>query len=597
MIDPLQEKDLLHEPSFDETTRMAATLMNAPMAAISLLGKTCQWFKAEVGLNVDSTPIEQAFCRYTAASREVLLVPDARLDPRFVDNPLVTSGTIRSYAGAPLLLHDGSAIGALCVLDTKPRDFGEREVELLRVLAAQVISQLQLEALLERQAEAISDLEHVRHELKFQASHDPLTQLLNRRGLEAELDLLLAQGSAGRNDAAASYGSLIFIDLDGFKQINDQLGHKAGDAVLEEIGKRFKQNCPKQAVIARLGGDEFVVAVVHGFQDRPAESLVSTLVQAVAEPMMVAGARVAVTASAGLACAPVTSLRAADLIDSADRAMYTAKKRGGGQAAAWQNTAHAVTPTTPSCVRFVRDALRAERIEMAFQPVVDLFTGQVLRREALVRWHGGELTEITPSAFVAAAEHSGNIKKLGRIALSQACTAAAEWQRIEPGVGVAVNVSALQIDEQLVIDVSRALSHQALDPRLLTLELTETSQLDRSNTAIKVLNDLASIGVRLSLDDFGTGSSSMAMLCELPFVEAKIDRRFCASVNDRLMAVVGAAIDLSHSLGLTVVAEGIETVSVRNELIKLGCDAGQGFFYSQPEFLTPGPVVGAAVLA
>lgn len=585
MTDLLVYEDLLHQPSFDETAQAAAALLNTPMAAISLLGKECQWFKAEVGLNRQSTPIEHAFCRYTAASNRVMIVADATRDDRFADNPLVTSGTIRSYAGAPLRLTDGSVIGALCVLDTAPRDFDAGDAELLEVLARQVVGQLQLEALIDQQADTIADLEATRTQLKFEAGHDSLTRLLNRRGLETTLNQMIDDMTSASGTATESYVSIIFVDLDGFKQINDQYGHQVGDQVLVEVAKRMTMTCPGEAVMARFGGDEFLVAMVHDATSGVSKACLESLVAAIAEPMILDAMTVKLSASAGLACEPVSALGAADVIDRADRAMYFAKKHGRGQTRIWSATEAIATFSHPAesglTEDCVVDVLCQDRVRMAFQPVVDLVSGRLLRREALVRWLAQPST-ISPSVFIAAAEEWGHIKQLGRIALSQSCEAAASWQSTAPGVGVAVNISALQVDDEFFDNVIETLALSALDPELLTLELTETSLFDRSAPSVEVLAALADFGIRISLDDFGTGYSSMSMLCDLPIAETKIDRRFCSSLDERLMAVAKATIELSHSLGISVVAEGIESTEVRDHLVELGCDAGQGFLFGHP---------------
>lgn len=583
MHDPLRGRDVLNQPSFEDSVRMAATLASTPMAAISLLGKKCQWFKAEVGLHVDSTPIEQAFCRYTVLGPEVMVVPDATLDARFRDNPLVTSGTIRAYAGAPLVLHDGTPVGALCVIDTEPREFTAVETQLLEVLARQVVVQLQLEALIDRQAGTISDLEDLRRELDFQVNHDPLTGLLNRRGLTDALKLLLGASQAhprGGGDAAVS---LIFIDLDDFKMINDEHGHQFGDEVLALIARRLSGRSPVEAVLARIGGDEFVVGMLHPSGKAPSGDYLEWLREMLAEPACIDGVRVELRASAGVATEVTAEASASSLLEQADRAMYVAKQRTKSPNPEWSSTRAAALAHGRSVRSLVRQVLDTRRVSMAFQPIVDLGSHTLLRREALVRWQALPTdVDTSPGAFVAAAERSGQINRLGRVVLDRSCMAAAAWQAAEPGVGVSVNVSPRQIRREFVEEVSASLSEHGLPPRLLTLELTENSMLERSDTALCVLEALKRIGVRISVDDFGSGYSSMSMLCDLPVAEVKVDRQFCSASDGPLMAITEAAITLGHSLGLCVVAEGIETDEVLQRLTDLGCDAGQGFFLGRP---------------
>jgi len=557
------------------------------MAAISLLGKKCQWFKAEVGLDLSSTPIEYAFCRYAVASGEPLIVEDATLDERFVENPLVTAHPrIRAYAGAPLLLDDGSAIGTVCVLDTKSRAFSKHEIDGLSVLARQVVLQLQVESLIERQVHNVTGLKKLRRELNDLASTDVLAGLFNRRGFVRELDGFLGGRRArATKRPSAKPTTLLCIDIDDFKAVNDLHGHDIGDRVLSLLGTRIREALGSDDFAARIGTDIFAVAMA----DEDAVSSTARLekfLALVSQPVAVSGALVHLAVSAGYTGVEADAGGAAALLDRTDRAIGRAKELGGAQLCEWSREISEVLHHDRSLRAFVRSTLRSDDVCVFFQPVIDLQSGRLVRREALLRWSSIGPSGTNPASFVATAEAIGLIKEVGRLVLEQSCRALARWSTTEPGVGVAVNVSPLQIDTDLVDDVAAALRSHRLDPSLLTLEITENALFDRSVGGVAVLQDLHQMGVRISIDDFGSGYSSMSMLCDLPIDEVKIDRQFCSGNDPQLMMVAGAAIDLGHSLGLQVVAEGIETLEVLDSLINLGCEAGQGFLFGKPSPLT-----------
>lgn len=558
------------------------------MAAISLLGKKCQWFKAEVGLNLSSTPVEYAFCRYAVASGEPLIVEDARADDRFAENPLVTADPlIRSYAGAPLLLQDGSAIGTVCVLDRVARGFDAHEIELLSVLARQVVVQLQLESLIERQTRNVAGLQKLRTELDAVASCDVLTGLFNRRGFVRELEGVLGRGGRSSRRRRSKPEVLVSVDIDDFKAVNDLHGHETGDRVLAVLGQRISDALSDDEFAARVGTDNFVLALTASTAGG-AETRSHEFLDMMSEPVVVNGASIQLVASVGHTAVSSNGGGAATALDRADRAVRRAKNLGGAQLCQWTSSINDVFDHDRSVRAFVRSTLRSNDVCVYFQPVIDLKTGRLVRREALLRWTSVAPSGTDPGAFIAAAENMGVIKEVGRLVLQQSCAAARQWSTDDSGVGVAVNVSPRQIDSDLITDVSSALTTYRLDPTLLTLEITESSLFDRSVGGMEVLQELHEMGVRISIDDFGSGYSSMSMLCRLPIDEVKIDRQFCSGTNPQLMVVVGAAVDLGHSLGLQVVAEGIETLEVLDSLIDLGCEAGQGFLLGKPSPLALG---------
>lgn len=573
----------LEDPSFDESVQLAIELTGWPMAAVTLLDEHVQRFKASIGLDIDSTPIEHAFCRYTVRSDSVMVVPDASSDMRFSANPLVTENPgIQAYAGAPLILADGTRVGAMCVLDTAPRELPERQQAQLALLARLVVGQLQLETLIAAQSQHIDELKIARNKLRHEASHDHLTGILNRRGLIHKLDRALASNHPSSIGSPPAAISVLFIDLDNFKMVNDTLGHEVGDQVLVEFARRLRAHLGERDLAGRIGGDEFVAALYESPSEH-VDEVVEKLLQWLEQPILIGGEEIVPRASAGLATVNPTDRRALDLIDRADRAMYTVKQKGGGRPSMWSERLQARRQNDERSQRaFVRSSLLDRSIIAHYQPVCDLSTGELIRMEALLRWDCAAPAGTTPTEFIAAAESSGLITDVGTEMMMQACLAAARWAPVAPGVGVSVNVSPLQVSFDLPGAIRHALATAELAPDLLTIEITESTGLEGNNAAASVLDEIHATGVRISLDDFGTGYASMSTLYDLPFDELKIDRKFCSVPDEDRLAIVTAALALGHSLGLQVVAEGIEDQVMLEELADLGCEAGQGYLLGRP---------------
>lgn len=317
------------EPGFDETVRLTAELLDFPIAAISILGQEEQIFKAQIGLPMNRTPIEHAFCSHTVDQNDGLVVEDTTRDHRFNTNPFVTGDLgIRAYAGAPLVMPDGRRVGALFVLDRIPRTISAAKLNTLHLLSRQVVIQMQLEEMIARQAKDILDLQLARSELTYLATHDPLTTLLNRRGILDHLTRLVTPADESVPPVDAT---LFFIDLDGFKAVNDTYGHDCGDRVLAAVARRIRNHLPASARAGRLGGDEFV-AVVHGNDPEHAKSMAASLVDVIRQPLGRDDRAIAITTSIGVALSDGTT-GASGLMTMADRAMYRAKQTGGSSMA------------------------------------------------------------------------------------------------------------------------------------------------------------------------------------------------------------------------------------------------------------------------
>lgn len=434
----------------------------------------------------------------------------------------------------------------------------------------------------------------------FQSLHDQLTGLPNRAFLMERLRTL------GDENAALS---LLFIDLDRFKEVNDRFGHEAGDQVLAEFGRRLRSLFADDDLVVRLGGDEFAVLT-----DRlPDHSSVGELAEKVVER---AGAPFTVTVSDGLGFTGEQLVRIgasvgvafndgefaspADLRPSgigelilkrADLAMYQAKMSGRGGIGYFAPALVAdrdASRAMRDLERRLRAAIGTPDLSLHYQPVVDLLSGRIVGTEALARWTDAELGSVPPDRFVAAAESSGAIIDLGRWVLEAACAEAASWPSAPgtTGATVAVNLSAVQLaDPGIVADVTSALNRSGLDPRRLCLEITETAAIGDLREATARLRALRELGVQLALDDFGTGHSSLTMLRTLPLHIVKVDRSFTQRVDSDAQdaLLVRLVIDTAHSLGLRVCVEGVETEAQARQLAAMGADSAQGWYFGRPE--------------
>jgi diguanylate cyclase (GGDEF)-like protein len=409
-----------------------------------------------------------------------------------------------------------------------------------------------------------------------------LTGLPNRVMLIERLTELLARSGRLRVDAAT-----LFVDLDMFKVINDSLGHAAGDEVLEQVACRFRAAVRPEDFVARFGGDEFVVLSeqVGGVDGavRIAERLASTL-QA---PFSAAGASVVVTASIGIAHADDALMDAETLIRNADVAMYRAKELGRDGYVLFEDLLYQRVAHRLSLEQELRQALTDDLIEVWFQPQVRLSDGVIVGVEALARWPRTPDDSISPERFIPVAEETGLIVTLGRDVLARACRQAAEWRR-EPALrnlGVTVNVSARQLTDAGLCDtVIDLLAEHGLDPSALCLEVTESALVRDLDRAVLALDKLHGIGVRLAIDDFGTGYATLEHVRSFSMAdELKIDQSFVADLERDLpqdRAIVSASVVLAHALGMSTVAEGVETRRQLAVLTDLGCDLAQGYLFS-----------------
>ncbi|MUK01975.1 EAL domain-containing protein [Vibrio cholerae] len=413
-------------------------------------------------------------------------------------------------------------------------------------------------------------------EANRQARTDELTGLPNRRALYADVPGRLT--AEGRRRSA-----VLLLDLDKFKEINDGLGHEVGDVLLVQVAERLSDQLRPADLLARMGGDEFVIHLDHAGQVE-AEAVALKLRTALAEPFDLGHITVHVNASIGISCYPEQGGTLGLLLRKADMAMYAAKSMRSGHSVYTQDSDDGL-PYGVHSVQALNEALVLDQLVLHFQPKIDLATGEVRGVEALVRWEHPELGLLQPDDFLQRFQEAGLLPALTNVVLSRALDQAAEWARLERPLTVAVNLAAGSImDSSLPEQVAAMTAVRGLPPSVLVLEITEDVLVSERDRAIRTLTELREMGVRIAIDDFGKGYSSLSYLRNLPIDELKLDKSFILTMMDdaRATALVVSTIDLAHSLGLEMTAEGVEDTRAYQALSDYGCDLAQGFLMSHP---------------
>lgn len=441
----------------------------------------------------------------------------------------------------------------------------------------------------------ISDRKRVEEELIHQAYYDSLTGLPNRAFFMERL----REATTEAETHADRFCAVLFIDLDRFKRVNDSLGHAVGDMLLIAIAFRLERCLDPQNIIARLGGDHYVILLNNIRTLEDATAVAEKIHDQLKPPFTFEGHEVFITASIGIAMSAIDYEVSADLLRNADIAMYRAKAAGKARHAVFDRAMYDRAVQLLQLENDLRrelhevESLHDTSFRLAYQPIVSLDDGQIVGFEALVRWHHPERGFISPGEFIPLAEETGTIVPLGSLVLREACRQLVEWQarfqRISqtPKLKMSVNLSGKQfLQPQLVEQIEAVLEETGLDPACLKLEITESVLVEDTQTAIKTLLDLKQRQIHLSLDDFGTGYSSLSHLAQFPIDTLKIDKSFVSSIGmkDKNLQIVSAIVTLAHALGMDVTAEGIETPQQLAQLKTLGCNDGQGYFFSKPVY-------------
>jgi len=425
-------------------------------------------------------------------------------------------------------------------------------------------------------------LRRANRQLHYLGTHDALTNLPNRQQLSLRIAQAIAECSRRESPFA-----VLFIDLDGFKSINDSLGHSVGDDLLKACAERLRQDVPPTAMVARLGGDEFVIVVEHVAEPSSAEALANGVLRRLSEEIDVNGLPLRVSASVGVAFYPRDGSNAGELLHSADAAMYVAKQSGRNTFRVFEPQMNHTTLKSLILQRDLHRALTGGELSVSFQPKFSVASQSVTGVEALIRWRHPELGEIPPLEFIPIAERSGLIVGIGDWVVREVCSNIALWDAQGlPPVCVAVNLSPIQFNVQdLVARIDTLIGAAGVDPRRLMFEITETTAMQNIEKTSRTIEALQSRGYTVAVDDFGTGYSSLAYLQRFRFDQIKVDGSFMRDLvagGERGSALLSAVMTLARALQIEVVAEGVETESQFLTLRELACDQMQGFLLSRP---------------
>lgn len=599
--------DPQHElPSLDPVVRIASRMFNMPVAVINMIGSDHVFFAASVGVGEVDMRRDVSFCAHAITQSDVMVVPDATLDDRFHDNPLVSGDAhVRFYAGVPLLSPEGHPLGVLCVIDTEPHgDFSSDDSDRLRELARMAADRLELrrvevsaertraEAAMhaaEQEASAVlaaaatqpADMEMARkrenEDLRKLTSFDPLTGLANRGIFYRRVEEVLLHPSSA---------AILMVDLDGFKDINDTMGHAVGDVILRELAARLDRTVGPCDTVARLGGDEFAILQPNVMDLKQATELAQTVLARIAEPISVQGQELRLTASCGVALAPLHAHEALELVGNADLALVKAKSIGRGRIFVFVPNLRLEAVARRLYGMELHRAVANGEFLLFYQPQINLASGELTGAEALLRWRHPQLGLLAPGVFLPSLEGGPLAATVGSWVLDEACSQAAFWRRSgAQDFRIGVNLFDVQFRVgDLAVEVMETLARHGLPPEALELEITENIVLNNDNTVLEILQRLRAHGVGISFDDFGTGYASLSLLKTHPLTRIKIDRSFVSGMleSNRDATVIRAILDVAHSFDLGTIAEGIETDAQRERLLGEHCEEGQGYLFGRP---------------
>ena len=499
-------------------------------------------------------------------SGQPLWVADLSKDPRVHSKGLHRDASTRGAFAFPVMV-EGKTVGVLGFNSREVREPDDRLLQAVRVIGSQIGQFLQRK--------------HAEERVHYLATHDGLTSLPNRVMFNQLLNLAIPHARRYNRQFA-----VLFIDLDRFKIINDTLGHEAGDKLLQEIATRFTGCLRESDVVARLGGDEFVVLLQEVGEAEQAAAVARKILSAAIKPILLRGQECRVTASIGICVYPADAQDEQSLMKNADSAMYLAKEEGKNNFQFYSESIKTQSRERMTLETGLRHALERNEFFLHYQAKLDLKTQEITGVEALLRWQHPDLGMVAPMRFIPIAEETGLVLPIGRWVLKTACVQNVAWQRDGlPPVCMAVNLTARQFaDENFLQDIAAALEASGMRPELLELELTESMVMHNPEQAIKVLAAVKQIGVRIAIDDFGVGYSSLAQIKRFPIDTLKVDRSFIRDLaeNAENRAITEAIIAMGRTLSLTVVAEGVETQEQQAFLSDHACDAMQGFYFSKP---------------
>lgn len=679
----------LCDPGLNNLLNLAANVFNVPIVLVSLIEEQRQLLAAGLGISVCETSREVSFCAHAILRRKIMVIPDARLDARFKDNPMVV-GTphIRFYAGIPLRTLSGYAIGTLCIIDLKPRrTLSARDEHNMQDLAALVMDRLEMRRLeLARNASqvrfeniantspdsiiCVNDkgiitfwnasaekmLEYSRAQItgnnidtivpkafieKFNAVVSDKEALI--KGVTVELNVQSRSGalipvelsvSMWADDFTVSYGAILrditerrrneerlfllahmdpltglanrtlltssleqalkdepaicvmMVDLDGFKDVNDSLGHARGDEILVSVAKKIQSSVRAGDLVARMGGDEFAVLLPGVSDFKLAAETAERIIQEISQAMIVEEHQINISASIGTVLYPMHGITAQDLLTSADLALYQAKAEGRNCHRFFTREMREIFQAKHAFqLEFIR-AYEQSEFEVFYQPQVNLITNEIIGAEALLRWRHPQKGLLGPGAFLAALERGPWAERIGDWVVETACRQAAEWcDAGAKNFRISINLFSAQFRSgTLAQKIEQVLARTGLDAGSLELEITENIILRYDENMLQPLKVLRDAGIGIAFDDYGTGYASLSMLKNYPVTRLKIDQTFVRAMCDSPpdAAIVRAILYLGKSFGLNVIAEGVETMEQCERLRNKGCEEAQGYLFGHP---------------
>ncbi|MSX11433.1 MAG: EAL domain-containing protein [Actinobacteria bacterium] len=594
----LKSLEILDTPSeleFDYLVEAASLIANTPVALFSLIDADRQWFKARVGLEVPEGTRSESFCGHAIQPpHDPLIVSDSTKDERFADNPWTTGDPpVIFYAGFPVVTERNHAVGTLCVIDNVPRTLTDSQIEAISSLARQAAAMLELrrEKMMLASELAQANASQLRNEL-WNQEHDATTGLATRDVIEARIDTL-DQGGGG-----ATASSVICIKLPRFGETVRAMGQRDGDAVLRAVADRVSACLPAETLLARTAQTSFA-ALLLGDQSEASTEFAERIRDALSSPIAEAGKDAASVLNAiGIARFSQSGFRHADMLRAAEVAALDASAIGRG---AIVEADEATATQREDLSREIRmqtaliDAIDRGQVTVVYQPIVDLASDEVVGSEALARWQDPELGVVDAATFVRLAERSGVVAALDALVLEQALEDLSRG--LSGGPSLSVNLSPAGVFEETPQKIAAALERWNVEPQLITLELTERSGLNENRRLVPILETIAASGVRISLDDFGVGETSIAHLRELPISQLKLDGSLVVGLDGadraRARAVVTSIAILARSLEIEAVAEGIETQPQKAAVLAAGIKRGQGFLFGSP---MPAGVIEATAL-
>jgi diguanylate cyclase (GGDEF)-like protein/PAS domain S-box-containing protein len=426
----------------------------------------------------------------------------------------------------------------------------------------------------------IRERKKIEEEISYLAYHDSLTGLSNRRLFMNDLRTAIIDQEFSRSKLA-----LLFIDIDNFKAINDQCGHDVGDCLLVHVAKNLKKSLQPKDLIARLGGDEFIILLKDIESNEAVEAYLKELFQKAQQPIIIGKQSYYISFSVGVAIFPDDGKNGEDLLKNADAALYNIKTQGKNGYAFYDKKLENESLEKRLLENAMRDAISDEQFYLEYQPKFNIKTGRIIGMEALVRWNHPIIGKISPGKFIPLAEETGMIIPLGEWIIKESCKQVVEWDKKNyPPLPVSINVSVRQFgDNEFITKVEQILKETKVNPAMLEFEVTESVFADVKNAAV-ILQQIRKLGIKVSIDDFGTGYSSLTYIKHLPIDTLKLDQSFVKDihVNDESRAIVKAVITLANTIGINVIAEGVEIKEQIEKLMNEGCVCGQGYYFSKP---------------